>query len=182
MKKLSFILALIIALTGMIGLFATTAFAAGDGTQANPITVGGEGADYATVGAALAAIGATEGTTYIKVTGNTTETTAEITVASDVVIYSDATGDARPTIAFAEGVKVASTSYYYWIMVDGAALTFDGVQISTTNLNNSLNSTLNGGPIVLKNGAKLSVANSVVDNAGPNTKNGAFVFFNFVFL
>ena len=181
MKKLSLILVLIMTLSLMVGALTTIAFAAGDGTEANPITVGGEGADYATVGEALAAIGTAEGTTYIKLTGNTTETTAAITVAANVVIYSDATGDERPTIAFAASDVAAipeGADYYYWVMVDGASLTFDGVQINSKALNDAWNETKNGGLIVPKNGATVSVVNSKVDHLGPVKKDGAVFFFN----
>jgi hypothetical protein len=141
MKKLSLILVLIMTLSLMVGALTTIAFAAGDGTQANPITVGGEGADYATVGEALAAIGTAEGTTYIKVTGDTTETVACNTVATDVVIYSEATGDARPTITLVADASTGGAKYGYWVMVDGAEFTIEGIKIDTSAFNTNINKT-----------------------------------------
>ncbi len=177
MKKLSLILVLIMTLSLMVGALTTIAFAAGDGTQANPITVGGEGADYATVGEALAAIGAAEGTTYIKVTGNTTETAAGIVLANDVVIYSDATGDDRPVITLAADANIgAASGYFFWITVDGAELTFDGLKIDTSAFFGAKDTQKASGTIILNNGAKVSVVDSVATHGGSKTKNGGFVY------
>ena len=177
MKKLSLILVLIMTLSLMVGALTTIAFAAGDGTEANPITVGGEGADYATVAEALAAIGTAEGTTYIKVTGNTTETAAGIVLANDVVIYSDATGDARPVITLAADANIgAASGYYFWIKVNGAALTFDGVQINTSPFVTAKDASKATGSVILDNGAKVSLIDSTADHGGSKTKNGGFVY------
>lgn len=179
MKKLSLILVLIMTLSLMVGALTTIAFAAGDGTQANPIIVGGEGADYATVGEALAAIGAAEGTTYIKVTGDTTETVACNTVATDVVIYSEATGDARPTITLVADASLGSSTFgYYWVMVDGAEFTIEGIKIDTSAFNTNINkNTAASGTFIPKNGAKISVVNCFAINGGTTDRDGGFIYF-----
>ena len=179
MKKLSLILVLIMTLSLMVGALTTIAFAAGDGTQANPITVGGEGADYATVGEALAAIGTAEGTTYIKVTGDTTETVACNTVATDVVIYSEATGDARPTITLPVDASMGSLTFgYYWVMVDGAEFTIEGIKIDTSAFNTNINkTTAASGTFIPKNGAKISVVNCFAINGGTTDRDGGFIYF-----
>ena len=86
MKRLSFILALIIALSGMIGLFVTPAYAADFDFDK---TVGA-GKDYATVGAALAAAGDAKNIRLTLTADETiTEDTADITVSANVTIVGN---------------------------------------------------------------------------------------------
>ncbi len=137
MKKLSFILALVIALTGMIGLFATPAYAA----DATTLEVG-EGKTYATIGAALAATGET-GSYVIEVYNNTNETVIDhvlgegksVTIRSAGetsyavnITPADDTSDSKNT--------VDSQKYHGWFIMTGGTVVIDNLDV-TVNQNGS---------------------------------------------
>ena len=137
MKRFSFILALIMTFISMIGVFGTTAFAAGDGTEANPITVGASG-DYSTVAAALAASTAASGDystvaaalaastadpVYIKVLEDVNEA-AGIAITKNVVIFAENDG-VELSVPDTSGKAGA-------FIVTGGSLTIDNLDVTVT--------------------------------------------------
>ena len=116
MKKLSFILALIIALSTMIGLFAAPVYAA-DVTP--DYIVGGASATHATIAEALEAAGSNaKETILIRVDADVTESASK-EVAKNVTIYSD--NATKPVVTY-EGATV-------WLKSTAGKLTLSGLDI-----------------------------------------------------
>lgn len=169
MKKLSFILALIIALTGMIGLFATPAYAA-DITPDYVV----DGTTYANVGAALEAAAASEKeTVYIRVDVDTAEAFNNAPIAKNIVVYSDnATAPTlTATAAAADNVHPIDTSKYGGMFdMNGGSLTLENLNIVTDSDNYCavyFNTTATGvGTLVINNCSIDTVGRSIHVNAG----------------
>lgn len=119
MKKLSFILAMIIALSGMIGLFAAPVYAADADTV--ELTVGATGCDYTSISDALGNCTSTDFNYVIDIQDAAlTETTNEtIKVNANVTVKSSV---GTPTITY-NGTEI-------WIKTTGGKLTFSGLTIN----------------------------------------------------
>lgn len=129
MKKLSFVLAMIIALSGVIGLFSAPAYAADVDYKYDYIV--GEGG-YATVAEALAAVATNEatapGSTHgIKVTAAAVTETVfnnKLTAGADITIYS--TNAKKPVITTGQD---SDTDGGWLVLGEGTAITLDGIEI-----------------------------------------------------
>ena len=138
MKRLSFILALIIALSGMIGLFATPAYAAS--TPVDLIVMENGDNDmssttYSTVGSALeAANGLAQNTVYIRVDADTAETFNNAPITKNIVVYSD--NATAPTLTATTDVAdnthpIDATKYGGLFDMNGGSLTLENLNITT---------------------------------------------------
>lgn len=173
MRKLSFVLAMILALSGLVGLFAAPAYAA-DEAAYNYEYVVGEGG-YATIAEALAAVKKNEetkpaSTHGIKVTADVTESKVGhlIPAGADVTIY--ALGETKPVITVAED---ATGSDVAWLLPrDGSAITLDNVDIN--NLKNAdviqLEGSENGFDLTVNNVDAYAVARFLRVNAVSSKK------------
>lgn len=134
MKRLSFILALIIALSTMIGLFATPAYAEESITPDYVV----DGTTYATVGAALTAAASNEkDTVYIRVDVDTTEVFNNAPIEKNIVVYSD--NATAPTLSAAASVEkntdssLDGSNFGAIFDMKGGSLTLNNIDITISN-------------------------------------------------